>query len=77
MDLDDLLARRANNKTRSKSAFPMFKIYEIGIDSFIEQAEIAYENNRLAFGFTHNFLLIEHRNNPNYKKFVKRISKGK
>ena len=68
---------KEDNKTRSKSAFPMFKIYEIGIDSFIEQAEIAYENNRLAFGFTHDLLLIEHRNNPNYKKFVKRISKGK
>ena len=68
---------KEDNKTRNRSAFPMFKLYEIGIDSFIEQAEIAYENNRLAFGFTHDFLLIEHRNNPNYKKFVERISKGK
>ena len=68
---------KEDNKTRSRSAFPMFKLYEVGIDIFIEQAEIAYENNQLAFGFTHDLFLIEHRNNPNYKKFVEKISKGK
>jgi hypothetical protein len=68
---------KADNKTRNRSAFPMFKLYEVGIDNFIEQAEIAYENNRLAFGFTHDLFLIEHRDNPNYKKFVEKISKGK
>jgi TolB-like protein/tetratricopeptide (TPR) repeat protein len=68
---------KENNKTRNRSAFPMFKLYEVGIDNFIEQAEIAYENNRLAFGFTHGLFLIEHRDNPNYIKFVEKISKGK
>ena len=68
---------KEDNKTRSRSAFPMFKLYEVGIDNFIEQAEIAYENNRLAFGFTHGLFLIEHRDNPNYIKFVEKISKGK
>tara|TARA_B100000029_G_scaffold504551_1_gene583611 strand:+ start:211 stop:2223 length:2013 start_codon:yes stop_codon:yes gene_type:complete len=68
---------KEDNKTRSRSAFPMFKLYEVGIDIFIEQAEIAYENNQLAFGFTHDLFLIEHRNNPSYKKFVEKISKGK
>jgi TolB-like protein/tetratricopeptide (TPR) repeat protein len=68
---------KENNKTRNRSAFPMFNLFEVGIDNFIEQAEIAYENNRLAFGFTHGLFLIEHRDNPNYIKFVEKISKGK
>ena len=68
---------KEDNKTRNRSAFPMFNLFEVGIDNFIEQAEIAYENNRLAFGFTHGLFLIEHRDNPNYIKFVEKISKGK
>jgi TolB-like protein/tetratricopeptide (TPR) repeat protein len=68
---------KEDNKTRNSSAFPMFNLFEVGIDNFIEQAEIAYENNRLAFGFTHGLFLIEHRDNPNYIKFVEKISKGK
>ena len=68
---------KEDNKTRNSSAFPMFNLFEVGIDDFIKQAEIAYENNRLGFGFTHDLLLIEHRDNPNYIKFVEKISKGK
>ena len=61
-----------------QSAFPMYSIFDLGIDGFIKKADENYTNNKyLPFGFTHEILLVDHRENPNYNKFVEKISKGK
>ena len=74
-----LLAKwKASAQSKNRSAFPMYSIFDLGIDGFIKKADENYTNNKyLPFGFTHEILLVDHRDNPNYKKFVEKISKGK
>ena len=69
---------KASPQSRNRSAFPMYSIFDLGIDEFIKKADENYTNNKyLPFNFTHEILLVDHRDNPNYKKFVEKISKGK
>ena len=69
---------KASAQSKNRSAFPMYSIFDLGIDGFIKKADENYTNNKyLPFGFTHEILLVDHRDNPNYKKFVEKISKGK
>ncbi len=69
---------KASAQSKNRSAFPMYSIFDLGIDGFIKKADENYTNNKyLPFNFTHEILLVDHRNNTNYKKFVEKISKGK
>ena len=55
----------------------MYKIFEAGIDEFINLAKDAYVSGRLAYGFTHHILVVDHHENQNCKEFIQKISKGK
>jgi len=69
---------KASAQSMNRSAFPMYSIFDLGIDEFIKKADENYTNNKyLPFNFTHEILLLDHRDNPNYKRFVEKISKGK
>ena len=57
---------------------PKYLLYEKGIDEYIKMADERYTNGKhLHFDFSHAILYYEHRDNPNYKDFVEKISKGK
>ena len=72
-----LNAWKNHHKSNRRTAFPMYKIFEAGIDEFINLAKDAYVSGRLAYGFTHHILVVDHHENQNCKEFIQKISKGK
>ena len=64
--------------TKGADRMPRYLLYEKGIDEYIKMADERYSNGKhLHFDFSHAILYYEHRDNPNYKDFVEKISKGK
>jgi len=64
--------------TKGADRMPRYLLYEKGIDEYIKMADERYTNGKhLHFDFSHAILYYEHRDNPNYKDFVEKISKGK
>jgi serine/threonine-protein kinase len=71
-ELADKYDKRVNN-----TALQDRLLVKIGFDDYMILAEEAYENNTLPFNFEYTLFIKEHRDNPKYKAFVKKIRKGK
>ena len=66
------------SQAKKNDRFPKYRLYDLGIEEYIKLADEKYTNgDHLNFNFTHEMLLVDHRDNPNYQKFVEKITKGK
>jgi len=65
-------------KTKKTDRMPKYRLFEVGIDEYIKLADERFTiGKHLHFNFTHEVILHTYRDNPNYRKFVEKISIGK